>query len=108
MAKPAEKINYESFRDAVLEEYKKGNVVYMSCEGPMSCKLSDILNQPADGLLYDLNRDESVVLTFIEDPKWVNDYAVATVIRELMSRSSQYKSLAESQIAEKGEVSLKG
>jgi len=37
-------------------------------------------------MLYDLNRNEAVVLTFLDDPKWVNDYAVCKVIRAMKNR----------------------
>ena len=77
------KDKFEQFRDVVLEEHRKGNIVYMGIEGPVSVPLQDFIKQPADGLLYDLNRDETTVLTFIKNQKWVNDFAVAKVIREL-------------------------
>ena len=77
------KDKFEQFRDVVLEEYSKGNIVYMGIEGPVSVPLQDFIKQPADGLLYDLNRDETTVLTFIKHEKWVNDFTVAKVIREL-------------------------
>lgn len=80
----------ESFRTLVLEERDKGNIVILTPEGPMVMPLKDIIEQPTDVLLYDLNRNESVILTFIEDRKWVNDFAVAQVIRELKNRLSQY------------------
>ena len=48
--------------------------------------IKEFIKQPADGILYDLNRDEATILTFIEDPKWVNDYAVCKVIRALKNR----------------------
>lgn len=81
----------ESFRDIVLKEYKKGNIVYMTVDGPAVVNLDEFLKQPVDGILYDLNRSEAVVLTFIEDEKWVNDYAVAKVIRKLASKSKEIK-----------------
>jgi hypothetical protein len=71
------------FRDMVLEQSKLGNVVFMGIEGPMIAKLDDVIKQPIEGLLYDLNRLPEVVLTFIDDPKWVNDYAVYLVIKRL-------------------------
>lgn len=73
-------------KERVLEEYKKGNIVYAGIEGLMVIPLKEFLEQPTDGLLYDLNRNETVVLTLIDDPKWVNDYAVAKVIRALRKR----------------------
>ena len=74
---------YESNRDLVLKEYAKGNIVFMGIEGPQVAPLEEFVKQDIYGLLYDLNRSEEVVLTFIKDEKWVNDYAVAKVIREL-------------------------
>lgn len=73
-------------RDLVLEEEKKGNVVVATCEGLMKIKLDDLINQPVEGLLYDLNRDAATILQFVNEPKWVNDYACMQVIRELKRR----------------------
>ena len=70
-------------KDMILDEYKKGNIVVSTFDGLKVMPLKDIVVQPTDGLLYDLNRDEATILTFIDDPKWVNDYACAAVIREL-------------------------
>lgn len=48
--------------------------------------IKEFIKQPTEGMLYDLNRSETVVLTFLPDPRWVNDYAVAKVIAELKNR----------------------
>ncbi len=79
----------ENIKEMVLEQYQKGNVVIASFEGLGTTKLEDFIKQPADGILFDLNRIESVVLTFLPDPKWVNDYAVAKVIRALKDRITE-------------------
>ena len=76
----------EHIQERVLEEYTKGNIVFADIEGLHSANLEDFISQHADGILYDLNRTESVVLNFIQDPKWINDYAVAKVIRALKNR----------------------
>lgn len=73
----------EKIKELILEEYKKGNIVIATNEGIEAMPLKDFVKQPVDGILYDLNRNEMVVLAFVNDPKWVNDYAVAQVIREL-------------------------
>jgi len=73
-------------KDKVLKEYLKGNIVVAGIEGLQGMKLSEFVKQPVDGMLYDLNRNEATILTFIDDPKWVNDYAVAKVIRALKKR----------------------
>jgi len=75
----------KSLKQIILDKRKVGEVVVMGIEGPMSTPLEDIVRQPVDGLLYDLNRLEETTLTFIDDPKWVNDFAVALVIRKLKS-----------------------
>ena len=55
-----------------------------------TAKLSEFIEQPVEGILYDLNRGEEVTLTIInDDPKWVNDYAVAKVIRALKDRINE-------------------
>ena len=79
-----EKDKYEKFADAVIDEYSKGNVLFLTIEGPMVSPIKEFIKQPADGILYDLNRDEITILTMIkEHEKWVNDYAVAKTIRLL-------------------------
>lgn len=80
-AAPPEK--HEKIKEVVLAEYKNGNIVVSTFEGLKVAPLKEIIKQPVDGLLYDLNRNEAVILTFINDPKWINDYAMAQVLREL-------------------------
>ena len=83
MAEKEKANKYESFRDLVLGQEEKGNVVFATVDGYESCPIDKFIKQPADGILYDLNRNEVTVLTWIKDQKWVNDYAVAKVIRKL-------------------------
>jgi len=74
---------FEEFRDAVLKKAKEGIVVFMGYEDPMEMNLDEFVKQPIDGILYDLNRSPEVILTFIDNPKWVNDYAVYLTIKRL-------------------------
>lgn len=76
----------EQIKELILEESKKGNVIISSFEGLAKMKLSEIVDQPVEGLLYDLNRDPATILTFIKDPKWVNDYACMQVIVYLKNK----------------------
>ncbi len=85
------KNNFTKYRDKVVAEYEKGNVVILAPEGEVILKIQDLINQSAEGILYDLNRSEVVVLTFIEDIKWVNDYATAKVIRYLKKQIEEYE-----------------
>ena len=86
MTKPSEtpRMPQNKLRDKILAERKKGNVVFWGLPGQLqSANLDDFVKQPADGILYDLNRLEEVCMTFLDDPKWVNDFAVALTIRKL-------------------------
>ena len=79
----------EDFKNKILEEYEKGNIIVAGIEGLQGMKLDDFIKQSAESMLYDLNRSEIVVLTFLPDPKWVNDYAVCKVIRALKNRINE-------------------
>ena len=76
---------FKKLRDYILQKEKEGKVVLTTIEGLVEVNLNDFIEQPAHGILYDLNRDKATVLTFIDDPKWVNDYAVGLVITKLKS-----------------------
>ena len=76
----------ESIKDKVLAEYQRGNIVVTGIEGLQTMPIKEFIKQHVEGILYDLNRSEAVVLAFIDDPKWVNDYAVAKVITEFKKR----------------------
>lgn len=76
----------QAIRDLILAEYRKGNIVYASIEGPITVPVAEFIQQPTSGILYDLNRLPEVVLTNLDDVKWVNDYAVAMVISALKAK----------------------
>ena len=58
--------------------------------------LDDFVRQPADGILWDLNRDEACALSNAPDIRWVNDFAVALTIRKLVEQ----RDAAEAKLAE--------
>jgi len=78
-------------KDKILKEYKNGNIVVAGIDGLQVMLLSEFIEQPTEGMLYDLNRDECTVLAFIDNPKWINDYAVCQVIRMLKKRIEELK-----------------
>lgn len=79
----------DDVREFILSESRKGNVVFMGLEGLMVAPLDEFIKQPADGILYDLNRLPEIALTFMGDPKWVNDFAVSMVIKRLREKVEQ-------------------
>ena len=78
-------MGFKTIKNYLIEEAKSGNVVVNSECGLEKYKLSEFVKQPADGLLYDLNRDEITVLSFINlnDARGINDFACSQVIRYL-------------------------
>ena len=92
-----------SLRDRILAERDNGNVVFMGLPDQVMCtKLDDFVEQPVDGILYDLNRSEEVVITFVDDRKWVNDFAVTLTIRRLVEQRDEARAaLIEQRMAGK-------
>ena len=80
----------ESIRNKVLAEWDKGNLVYADIEGLRSIKLEEFVKQPLEGMLYDINRDTATILTFIEEPKWVNDFALTKLLEYYYNKCKEY------------------
>ena len=81
------KKNFDSTLSLIQEKEEQGKVVFMTACGLMVAPIEKFCRQSADGLLYDLNRDEATTLTLGGQglERWVNDYATAKVIRYLIS-----------------------
>lgn len=79
-------VKLSQIRDMIFANEKDGRVVFNTIEGLMVAKLDEIILQPTEGLLYDLNRDKATVSSFLDDPKWINDYACAVVIGALKDK----------------------
>jgi hypothetical protein len=69
----------------IREKEKEGKVVFMTCEGLKIADINELVGQGAQGILYDLNRDKATTMTLASEDnlRWINDYAVATVIEKL-------------------------
>ena len=85
-----EKEMFESIRDKVLAEWDKGNLVYADVDGLKSIKFDDFIKQPLEGMLYDINRCLPVIVTYIEDPKWVNDFALTKLLEYYYNKCKEY------------------
>ena len=88
-----EKEIIESICDNVLAEWDKGNLVYADIEGLKSIKFKDFIKQPLDGMLYDINRDNATILTYIEDPKWVNDFALTKLLEYYYNKCKEQEKM---------------
>jgi predicted amidohydrolase len=79
------KENFKETLDLIRKAEKEGKIVLMTEMGLMGVSMEKFCQQDADNILYDLNRDEATTLTLGNEGlvRWVNDYAVAKVIRYL-------------------------
>ena len=82
----------------IKERESEGKVVFYQGPGILhSIPVAYLCDQPATGILYDLNRDEASILAFAGDdnPYWVNNYATESVIRYLRGRVEELKRIIE-------------
>ena len=71
----------EELQNIVMDEMRKGFIVYRTIEGLQKQELSEFVKQPIEGQLYDINRDMATCLAFIDEPMGVNNFASMVLIR---------------------------
>jgi len=68
----------------------EGHIIYDTIAGLYGGPVKDFIKQPAEGILYDLNRDTITTETLAKagqlGVRWINDYAVATTVEALKNR----------------------
>ena len=81
----------EELKNLILSKKKEGKIVFHSIEGLMEAKMEDIIRQPAEGLLWDLNRDLATLLhrASEDNPCWVNDMALANITEFLVNKVNE-------------------
>lgn len=79
----------EKMKDMILDAWEDGYVVFASFQGLHKQKLEDFINQPLEGMLYDINRNTATILTYIDDPKWVNDFALTKLLEYYHNRCKE-------------------
>lgn len=81
----------EELKNLILSKKKEGKIVFHSLEGLMEAKMENIIRQPANGLLWDLNRDMATLLSRAseDNPCWVNDLALANITEYLINRVNE-------------------
>lgn len=76
----------EELIELLIRNTQAGRVTLDREDGLVSMPVDEFIKQHADGILYDLNRDEATCLTFIDKPTWINNYACAVVIKALKKK----------------------
>lgn len=83
----------EDLKNMILDSWKDGYVVFASIECLHRQKLEEFTKQPLDGMLYDINRNTATILTFIDDPKWVNDFALTKLLEYYYNKCKEYEKI---------------
>ena len=87
--------NKELFYKLKDKYNKEGKIVFMTIDGMVESSIENLLNQPIEGLLYDLNRDEATLATQAENTKnqrFINDYALTNIVRYLLNERNNSQS----------------
>jgi hypothetical protein len=82
-------MNEEKTKKLILDNRNKGRVSYMTWDGLYSAIVDEWIKQPAEGILYDLNRGIETTLTIMPEKRWINDIAVAVTITALKKRIAE-------------------
>ena len=82
----------EELREIVLDEMKKGVIVFRTIEGLAKQELSEFVKQPIEGQLYDINRDMATCLAFIDEPFGVNNFASMVLLRYYYDKCKELES----------------
>lgn len=82
--------------DAIRKAAEEGYVVLPAADAPVKQDIETFLSQGADGALYDINRDYATAFALykgglIATERFVNDMAVATIIKHLIKENEKLK-----------------
>lgn len=84
----------DAMKKLILDKRRDGDVCFMGIEGLMCGDVNEFIKQPADGILYDLNRGIETTLTIMPEKRWINDLAVAVTITALKKRIAELEDQA--------------
>lgn len=83
----------ENLKGLILDAYKEGYVVFATIEGLRKQRFEDFIKQPLEGMLYDINRNTSTILSFLDDPKWVNDFALTKLLEYYYNKCKEQEKM---------------
>jgi len=83
-------MNKKSILDFILKKEKENKIIFCMLDGLVEQDIDDFIKQPAEGILFDLNRDKITCISWLRyndcNPIWVNNYAVALTIERLKQK----------------------
>lgn len=80
----------EQVRSIMQKCNEEGKIMFFNDEGICTQSYESFVSQPAEGVLYDLNRDIASSLTFFSE-RTINDIGAAMVIKKLMEENAELK-----------------
>lgn len=84
-----------------LQSIPEGTIAVLTDDGLAEFNVKEFIEQPWEGILYDLNRDNATCLTLLQetgDLVWINNYACAQVIRALKERIAELEAIVRAPI----------
>lgn len=81
----------EQIREKIQQAMTEGKICYRTEEGIYSMPMVEFVQQPLEGMLYDINRDRATVMAFIDDPKWTNDLALTQLLEYYYNENIRLK-----------------
>lgn len=89
----------EELINKILTNQKNNAVIIMTVDGLMGSSVDDLLNQPAEGVLYDLNRDYASLMALAnkgKNQRWINDMALSFTFTKLYEKYNEVIKMTES------------
>jgi hypothetical protein len=81
-----------------LRTLPEGTIAVCTEDGLGTFDVKEFIDQPWEGILWDLNRDAATCLTNLketDDLIWINNYASGQVIRALKERIAELEKLVD-------------
>ena len=86
----ADEFPKETIREIVQDCMENKRIPFMNEEGIFTAEYENFTSQPAEGMLYDLNRDFATSYT-LYSPRTVNDLGCAVLITHLVNENTELK-----------------
>lgn len=80
---PEKQKEREELINIILKELDNGNIVFPTIDGLMKTSLLNFIEQPLEGMLYDLNHLKAVLLTrarYEDGVSWIQDLSLIKLL----------------------------
>jgi predicted hydrocarbon binding protein len=84
--------NYLDVRTLVIDKYRCGQLTIDTLNGITHVDLEETLQNKSERILKSFGRDFGTILAKIDNnPRWINDFALAVIVTELKNKLEKYE-----------------